>query len=270
MHRPRWVPADVDLDRPNAARIFDYFLGGAHNFAVDRRAAKDALSGMPEVAAAMRASRSFLRRAVTHLADAGVDQFLDLGSGIPTVGNVHEIVHRINPGARVVYVDNDPVAVAHSRTILGDNPLACAIRADVRQVDTILGSPEVERMLDLERPIGLIMVGVLHFLPDEDDPVALVDRYRRALAQGSYLALSHATADFVADHDAAQLRALGELYRQTLTPVHPRTVEEIAKLFAGFDLVEPGIVPVRQWHSEWVERNEGTIHLAYGGVARRP
>ena len=260
----------MDLDRPNPARILDYFLGGAHNFAVDRRAAKQAMLAMPEIANGMRASRSFLRRAVTHLVDAGVDQFLDLGSGIPTVGNVHEIAQRVNPGARVVYVDNEPIAVAHSRTILADNPLVAPVRADLRDPAELLALPEVRAMIDLDRPVGLVAVAAMHYFPDTDDPHGLIDSYRRALAPGSYLALSHATTDFVPDDQMVHVGEVEQIYRSISAPIHPRSFGEVAKFFTGFDLIEPGVVPVRQWHAEWAERREGTVHLSYGGVGRKP
>jgi SAM-dependent methyltransferase len=266
MHRPRWIPADVDLDRPNPARILDYFLGGAHNFAVDRRAAKQAVQAMPEVANGMRASRSFLRRAVTTLAEAGVDQFLDLGSGIPTVGNVHEIAHRINPGARVVYVDNEPIAVAHSRTILGHNPLVAPVRADLRHPDSVLNLPQVRDLIDFSRPVGLIAIAVLHYLPDADDPHGLVEAYRDALAPGSFVAVSHATLDFVPEDQLGSVGQVERIYRSISAQLHPRPYGEVAKFFTGLELIEPGVVPVRQWRAEWNDRNEGTVHLSYGGV----
>jgi SAM-dependent methyltransferase len=269
MHRPRWIPADVDLDRPNPARILDYFLGGAHNFAVDRRAAKEAAQAMPELPNGMRASRSFLRRAVTMMIDEGVDQFLDLGSGIPTVGNVHEIAHRLNPSARVVYVDNEPIAVAHSRTILGDNPLVAPVRADLRHPDSVLNLPEIRRMIDFSRPVGLIAIAVLHYLPDADDPHGLVEAYRNALAPGSHLALSHATVDFVPEDQLGAVSQVEGIYRMISAPLHPRSYGEVAKFFTGLELVEPGVVPVRQWRGEWNDRHEGTVHLSYGGVGRK-
>jgi SAM-dependent methyltransferase len=270
MHRPRWIPADVDLDRPNPARILDYFLGGAHNFAVDRAAAKQAAQAMPEVAKGMRASRSFLRRAVTHMAESGIDQFLDLGSGIPTVGNVHEIAHRLNPGAHVVYVDNEPIAVAHSRTILGVNPLVAPVRADLRHPDSVLNLPEVRGLIDFTRPVGLTAVSVLHYLPDADDPHGLVEAYRQALAPGSFMAISHATLDFVPEDQLGSVDRVDRIYRDISAQLHPRPYGEIAKFFTGLELLDPGVVPVRQWRSEWNDQNEGKVHLSYGGVARKP
>ena len=270
MHRPRWIPADVDLDRPNPARILDYFLGGAHNFAVDRKAAKQAVQAMPEVANGMRASRSFLRRAVTMLVEAGVDQFLDLGSGIPTVGNVHEIAQRLNPAARVVYVDNEPIAVAHSRTILANKPLVAPVRADLRHPDSVLNLPEVRDMIDFSRPVGLIAIAVLHYLPDADDPHGLVEAYRNALAPGSYMAVSHATMDFVPEDLLGSIDQVEQIYRSISAQLHPRSYGEVAKFFTGLELVEPGVVPVRQWRAEWNDNHEGKVHLSYGGVGRKP
>lgn len=170
MTRPSWAPEGIDLDRPSASRVYDYFVGGMHNFEIDRTLARQIESFTPNVAETMRANRDLLRRCVRHLVDAGITQFLDLGSGIPTVGNVHEVAQARNPQARVVYVDIDPVAVAHSRAILDGNPHATVVQADVAEPDTILNDPLVREVLDFDRPIAVLLLGVLHFVPDEADP----------------------------------------------------------------------------------------------------
>src|ERR671916_443195 len=172
MHRPSWVPAEVDLSRPSAARVYDYYLGGSHNLEVDRRMAREAISLWPDLPVIMQANRAFLRRAVRYLAERGTTQFLDIGSGIPTVGNVHEAAQQVHPGTRVVYVDSDPVAVAHSRAILAGDEHTAVVNADLRQAEAILEDPAARATLDLDQPVAVLVVAVLHFVGDEDDPFA--------------------------------------------------------------------------------------------------
>lgn len=246
MERPSWAPGSIDLERPSAARIYDYCLGGWHNFAADRATAEQTIRLMPELPRVMRSNRSFLRRAVQFCLGAGVRQFLDLGSGIPTVGNVHEVAQRVDPRARVVYVDVDPVAVAHSQAILADTAGAAAILADLRDPERILADEQLRGLLDLDRPVAVLMVAVLHFVPDSDDPAGIVARYRSATAPGSYLALSHAT--FEGDPD--RFASAKDQYERAVTPVTLRSRDEIAALFAGFDLVEPGLVRTPLWRPE--------------------
>lgn len=223
--------------------MYDYLLGGGHNFEADRKLAAKVSGAHPGCWDIARLNRSFLRRAVLELSAAGVRQFLDLGSGIPTVGNVHEIAQRADPEARVVYVDNDPVAVAHCELILEHNERAAVVHADVRDPHSILTSPITRELLDLDQPVGLLMVCVVHFVSPEADPVGLLERYREALAPGSYLALSHLTAD----SGAAEMDALVEVMRSSKDPIHPRSRAQIAELFTGFDLVEPGMVSIADW-----------------------
>lgn len=239
-------PADQDYDRPSAARVYDYYLGGSHNFAVDREMARRAIAMWPELPQIMQANRAFLRRAVEHLVAQGVTQFLDIGSGIPTVGNVHEVAQAAQPDARVVYVDIDAVAVAHSREILAGDQRTSVVQADFLDVDAVLGSPEVRAQLDLSRPVGVLLVALLHFVPREADPAAVIGRYRDALAPGSHLVVSHATQEGQPD------RADGHqaLYRRTGTPMTMRSRSEIAALFDGFELVEPGLVFLPQWRPD--------------------
>ncbi len=186
-----------ELDRPNAARIYDYLLGGAQNFTADRAAAEHVLDNYPDAALAARANRAFLRRAVAYLADQGIAQFLDIGSGLPTVGNVHEVARQVNPRARIVYVDNDPVAVRYSRELLAEEGAGArgvgVIEADLRDPATILGHPTTRRLLDLRRPIGLLLVAVLHFIPDDDEALGAVRDLTAALPAGSYMVISHGT-----------------------------------------------------------------------------
>lgn len=238
------------VDRPSPARMYDYFLGGFHNFAVDREAAEVARQAYPHIALGMRANRSFLRRAVRYLVEAGIDQFLDLGSGIPTVGNVHEIAQRVNPEARVAYVDSEPIAVAHSSTILKGNPRATAVLGDVREPEAVLTNPDVRALLDLDRPLAVLMVAVLHFVPDSDDPAGVVAAYRDAMPSGSYLAISHGSADGLPAEASTGVGGVTAVYQNTTNPVTLRSQEEIAALFAGLDLVEPGVTHVLRWHPD--------------------
>jgi hypothetical protein len=240
-----WLPPGVDVARPNAARVYDVYLGGAHNFEVDREFARKAKELLPDVDIVARMNRSYLQRVVRELSKAGVDQFLDLGSGIPTVGNVHETAQAINPDARVVYVDNESVAVAHSQMILEHNPGATVVDGDVREPLAILAHPETQRLLDFERPVAVIMCTILHFISDSDAPAAIVATYRDALSPGSYLAISHGTTD-----NRPDLLAFGDAYRNTPNPVTLRPLAEVEKFFEGFDLIEPGLVFTPQWRPE--------------------
>jgi O-methyltransferase involved in polyketide biosynthesis len=247
----------IDVSTPSAARIYDYFLGGAHNFEVDRLAAAELARLHPAIGLGMRANRSYLRRVVRYLLDAGVDQFLDLGSGIPTVGNVHQIAHRVNPEARVVYVDIEPMAIAHSDTLLAENKWAAAVCADLRRPDEVLATAEVRGQLDFDRPIAVILAGVLQYLSDDEDPAGVIAGYRDRLVPGSYLAMSHPSADPLT---AQRLRG-----RCT-----PRTKQRFAAFFAGLDIIAPGIVPMWHWRPEEGDPEPlGDGHVAgHAGVGR--
>ncbi|MFI5955059.1 SAM-dependent methyltransferase [Cryptosporangium sp. NPDC051539] len=233
---------DVEPERPSAARVYDYYLGGSHNFAVDRAMAEQAIRILPELPANMRANRAFLRRAVRYMTAAGVRQFLDLGSGIPTVGNVHEVALGESRDARVVYVDVDSVAVAHSQSILEHVPEATIVQADVTEPDTVLA--QAASRLDFDRPIGVLMVALLHFVPD--DPRGLIVRYRDAVVPGSYLAISHGTADQQGERGAK----MEALYSRSASPLVSRDRATIEGFFAGFELIEPGVVFVPRWRPD--------------------
>jgi SAM-dependent methyltransferase len=226
--------------------VYDYYLGGSHNFAVDREMARRAISMWPELPQIMQANRAFLRRAVEYLIGQGVRQFLDIGSGIPTVGNVHEVAHATAPDSRVVYVDVDAVAVAHSREILAGDERTAVVHADFLDVDAVLGSDEVRHLLDLSQPVGVLLVALLHFVPSEADPAAAIARYRDVAAPGSFLVVSHATQEGQPD----QAGPHQALYRRTGTPMTMRSREEIGALFTGFDLVPPGLVFLPQWRPD--------------------
>lgn len=260
------APEGVDVSRPSAARVYDYFLGGAHNFAVDRALAEQIAQTTPTVGETMRAGRAFLRRAVRFLVDEGVRQFLDIGSGIPTVGNVHEIAQRTAPESTVVYVDVDPIAVAHSRSILAGNDRAAVIGADMREPERILAEAGQLGPIDFDRPLAILLAGVVHFVPDADDAAGTVATLREALADGGYLVLSHATQD----GQPPEVLQAQQLSSRTSTEIVLRTRAEIEAYFDGLTLVEPGLVFVPEWRpdpDEVVERPERLG--AYGGVGRK-
>ncbi|WP_433086083.1 SAM-dependent methyltransferase [Dactylosporangium sp. CA-052675] len=246
----------VDPNRPSAARIYDHYLGGRHNFAVDRAVAARALALIPDLPRIARANRAFLHRAVRYAASRGVLQFLDVGSGIPTEGNVHEIV----PSAKVVYVDVDPTAVVHARQILAGNPSTAVIQADLHDAEQILGDPQVKALLDFTRPVCLLLVAMLHFVPDTPELRAALRTFRDALVPGSLIVLSHATGA-VGD--------LADLYTRAGTPMVLRDRAELAGLLEGWDLVEPGVVHGPAWRpDEPVTEPESYATLA--AVAVRP
>lgn len=239
-----------EVARPNIARVYDYLLGGGHNFEADREFARRGIELLPHLAEAARFNRGFLFRAVRFCLDRGIRQFLDLGSGIPTAGNVHEVAHAVDPDARVVYVDNELVAVTQSAALLRDEPNATVVEEDVRRPEAVLAHPEVARMFDFDEPIAVLLVAVLHSVADEDDPPGLVARYRSAAAPGSCLALSHGTPDWGSE----QLRRYVQLYREkSPSPVHQRSHDEILAMFDGFRLVPPGLVWTPLWRSEFPE-----------------
>jgi SAM-dependent methyltransferase len=264
-----WLPGDESLSTPNAARMYDFFLGGYHNFASDREAAERAIAIYPEFPLVMRTNRTFLRRAVRFLVAQGIDQFLDFGSGIPTVGNVHEVAQSENPAARVVYVDIDPIAVAHSRAILGGNPGTLVLHADGRRPEEILANPEVQRLLDLDRPLAVLIVFLLHFISDDAEALRLVQVLRDAMPVGSYLVLSHGTMEGIPPAICAQLE---RVYARTDTPVRIRTRAEVLHFFAGLELVAPGLVYCPLWRPE-SDHDVLLAHpersLGFAGVARK-
>ncbi|WP_229075635.1 SAM-dependent methyltransferase [Actinoplanes sp. DH11] len=262
-----WVPAGIDVNRPSSARVYDYFLGGAHNFAVDRQLADQIASMTPNIGETMRSNRVFLRRAVRYLAGQGIRQFLDIGSGIPTAGNVHEIALDAAPGSTVVYVDIDPVAVEHSRAILAGVDGAGVICADVRDADRILAETGKLGLIDFERPVAVLLAGVLHFVPDGDGPGAAVAALRAALAPGSYLLISHATGD----GQPPEVIEAQRLSARTGTEIALRTAAEITAYFDGFTLVEPGLVFIPRWRpdpQDPVDEHPERVG-AYAGVARK-
>ena len=243
--RPAWAPESVDLDRPNAARVYDYLLGGACNFEPDR---------------------AFLGRAVQFCVSEGIRQFLDLGSGIPTVGNVHEIAQRADPSCRVVYVDNEPIAVAHSELMLERNERAAVLQANLLDPDTVLNSLPVRQLLDFSQPIAVLMAAVLHFVPDSANPNGAVARYVNLMAPGSCLVLSH-----VAKVKLQRSQDAWRMYDQSTTPGGGRSRAEVGMFMAGTELVDPGIVWTPQWRQEpGIEVDHPELAMVYAAVGRKP
>ncbi|MEJ2854303.1 MULTISPECIES: SAM-dependent methyltransferase [unclassified Saccharothrix] len=264
MQRPAWVGPEIDLQKPSPARVYDVHLGGSHNFQVDRDAAAAITKVMPGLPAILRANRAYLRRAVTYLVERGVTQFLDLGSGIPTAGNVHEVAWRHDPSARIVYVDCDGVAVAHSRAILHDEPNADAVLADLRHPADVLAA--AENLLDFSRPVAVLMFAVLHFLPDSDDPAGLIRQYLEPTAPGSYLALSHASFE----GDADQAEEATQQFRRRVTDFTMRTRREVTALFGDLDLVDPGVVYLPEWRPDpGDETGDASTTSTFAGVGRK-
>lgn len=269
MERPAWAPQGIDISVPSVSRIYDYYLGGSHNFEVDREAARKAMEFMPGLPKIMQANRAFMRRAVNYAVGEGITQFLDIGSGIPTFGNVHEVACRASPDARVVYVDHDPVAVAHSRAVLDGDDRSTALAADLRKPRQILDSPEVTGLLDLDRPVALLLVAVLHFLEDQDDPYSAVAELRDSLAPGSLLILTHASYEGVPIPEEQAGGAVG-VYRNIRNPLVMRSREEVARFFEGYEMVEPGLVSMPLWRPDApAEEEDPYAFSGFAGVGRK-
>jgi SAM-dependent methyltransferase len=244
---PSWIPPGVDTKRANTARVYDYLLGGSHNFLADQDLGRSIAAVDPNVRMIARANRDFLGRAVRFLSGAGVRQFLDIGSGIPTQGNVHEVAHQADPGARVAYVEVDPVAIAHSKALLAGNDNAAIIDGDLREPEKILAHDTIGRLIDFGQPVGLLLVSVLPFISDAGDPWRLVATLREALAPGSYLVLCHATDD----SKPGVAQAAEKMYNRTVpTQARMRSGTEILRFFDGFELVDPGLVHLPLWRPD--------------------
>ncbi|WP_037269056.1 SAM-dependent methyltransferase [Kibdelosporangium aridum] len=265
-----WIPPDIDTDTPSGARTYDYLLGGSHNFAADRHAAEAAERIMPGIAQVARLNRAFLGRVVRFMIDQGIRQFLDLGSGMPTVGNVHQIADRAHPGCRVVYVDRDPIAVAHSELMLAANDHAAIVHADVQYPEDIFASSPACRLINLDEPVGVLMLALLHWIPDEADPGAVVADYRRRVPVGSYLAISHLTSDQQTDQITS---AVGMFNRAKGTDqATPRPYSQVEAMFGDFELVEPGLVGCGHWRPAGtgdITDDPETNRQIYGGVGRK-
>jgi hypothetical protein len=258
----------IDPQTPSVARMYDYLLGGKDNYAADRTAIEEVIRRAPDTPFMARENRAFLRRAVRFLADAGVRQFLDIGAGLPTQGNVHEIAQQVAPDARVVYIDVDPVVLTHGRALL-DAPGVSILQGDVRQPEKILSDPDLRKLIDLDEPVAVLMLAILHFVDDDDDPPGIVSRLRAAMAPGSYLTISHVTADFDADR---RVRAAGAVYEKATSQITLRSRDEVMKLFEGFELVSPGLTTLSLWRPDPSTKvpEDANRQWCYAGVARKP
>jgi SAM-dependent methyltransferase len=263
------VPPEINTHVPQSARVYDYWLGGKDHLPADRALGEAIAEALPTIRTQVRAQRAFLGRAVRYLArDAEVRQFLDIGTGIPSAGNVHDVAQEIAPESRVLYVDNDPIVLAHARALMSGTSQGSVafIQADLREPEAILGDPAVAGTLDLAEPVGLVLVGVMHHLRDDDDPRRIVATLVDALAPGSYLVLSQSTPDF--DPDA--MGALAAASEQGGIPNVPRSLADTEPFFAGLRLVEPGLVPMATWRPDPGSGQDPRSVYAYGGVARKP
>jgi hypothetical protein len=269
-HQRPGPPAGIDTTTANPARVYDALLGGKDHYPVDRAAADAILNASPQARQGARENRAFLQRAVRYLAaEAGIGQFLDIGTGLPTQGNVHQIARQVTPDARVVYVDHDPVVHAHANALLANNsPTTLAVLADLRQPEAILDHPGVRRLLDFARPVGVLLVAVLHFIRDSEDPAGIVARLRDAMAPGSYLVLSHATGDF---HPQAGAKVT-VVYQRASGPLVLRPRAAIQRFFDGFDLVEPGLVQPADWRPDPgpTSPSAGGFYSGVGRLTGRP
>ncbi|MBQ1016593.1 SAM-dependent methyltransferase [Micromonospora sp. D93] len=275
MTRDKAAPPGIDPNIPSVARVYDFFLGGKDNFEVDRKVAEHALRITPDGPAAGQANRAFLRRVIRYLvSEAGIDQFLDIGSGLPTQGNVHEVATEQNPKAQVVYVDNDPIVLAHGRALLAAEGTATVIQADIREPQEILNHPDVRRFLDFDRPIGLLLFAILHHLGDDEDPKAVAAALIDQLPSGSYVAISHFRDPAERDPEGSRkAREVERIFNESLGTGRWRTDEEILSFTEGLTLLEPGLVPLAEWRPEPdapATVQTDTYHTFVGLLARKP
>jgi hypothetical protein len=265
------VKPEINTAKPHAARVYDFYLGGKDHFAADRETGQALMRVVPTIRAAARENRAFLGRAVRFLvAEAGIRQFLDIGTGLPSANNVHEVAQGLVPSCRVVYVDNDPIVLAHARALLTSLPegKTAYIHADLREPERILSDPVTRATLDFSQPVGLMLVAVLHFVPDEAQPRRIVDTLLDALPSGSYLVASHATSEYYADRGAAA----AQVYHERGIPFQFRVADELCEVaFRGLEMVEPGVVSVSDWHPDSDAPRPLPAEVTWdGGVARKP
>ncbi|WP_330440625.1 SAM-dependent methyltransferase [Micromonospora sp. NBC_00821] len=275
MTRDKAAPPGIDPNIPSVARVYDFFLGGKDNFEADRKVAEHALRITPDGPAAGQANRAFLRRVIRFLVgEAGIDQFLDIGSGLPTQGNVHEVATEQNPKAQVVYVDNDPIVLSHGRALLAAEGTATVIQADIREPEAILNHPDVRRFLDFDRPIGLLLFAILHHLGDDEDPKAVAAALIDALPSGSYVAISHFRDPGERDPEGSRkAREVERVFNESLGTGRWRTDEEILSFADGLTVLEPGLVPLAEWRPEPdapATVQTDTYHTFVGLLARKP
>jgi hypothetical protein len=266
--RPEGEGVSFDTSVPHIARVYDYWLGGKDNFAADRVVAEQVIATLPEIRLSVRAQRAFLGRAVHYLAaEAGIRQFLDIGTGLPSANNTHEVAQRVAPESRVVYVDNDPVVLLHARSLLTSHAAGATayVDADLRDLGAIL--TRATAVLDFSRPVAVMLLGVLHCIPDEDDPAALVARLMEAMPPGSYLVISHPASDVATAQMATSMRAYND---QAAVPLAARSHAEVTRFFAGLDLIDPGVVQVHRWRAGAGDPGTGRDLPNYGALARKP
>ena len=266
---PGMPPPEFNTGVAHPARVYDYWLGGKDNYAADRVLGDAITEAMPSTVAAARANRAFLGRAVRYLAaEAGIRQFLDIGTGIPTAGNTHEVAQAAAPEARVVYVDNDPIVVAHARALMASHPAGATayIQADLREPGKILADPALAATLDLGRPVALMLIAILHFFADQDGPRAIVGELLDALPSGSYLAVTHSTADF----NQGEISGVAEAARRAGVRYTPRGHDQVAEFFTGLDLVNPGVAPVLAWRPDGEPPRDPHAAYIYAAVGRKP
>jgi O-methyltransferase involved in polyketide biosynthesis len=266
----RHEPPRFDPQTPNIARMYDYYLGGKDNFAADRAAAEQALALMPDMREGAAAVRAFLTRAVRYLVGEGIRQFVDLGCGLPTQGNVHEVAQSLAPDSRVAYVDYDPVVIAHARALLETNPLTAVIQGDVREPEALLADPELRELIDFDQPVAVLMIAVLHVIPDDEMVHHIVRTVRDAVVPGSYLAIAHAVSD-LRPHATAKLASLYQNQVGTSGPRRQnlRSKSEVEAYFEELELVEPGLVYISEWRPEAPLGPDAKPVWAVGAVARK-
>ncbi|WP_326595453.1 SAM-dependent methyltransferase [Streptomyces sp. NBC_01803] len=258
---------EIDLSRPSIARVYDAVLGGKDNYEVDRVVADQVRATMPHIGDVGWFNRAALGRAVRHLtSEVGIQQFVDLGAGLPTMENTHQVAQRHNPAARVVYVDNDPIVLAHGRALLEENDRTAVVTADLRDPGTVLGHPVLRELIDFGQPVGVLLVGMLHHLHDDENPQGIVDSYLAAVPPGSHLVITHFC------DTGPEARAVEKTMLEFLGTGRFRTIEEIEAYFQGLELLEPGVVPLPMWHPDGPVEQPLSVaqRLMAGGVARKP
>ncbi|WP_245966325.1 SAM-dependent methyltransferase [Sphaerisporangium album] len=258
--------ASIDTTRPSIARAYDVVLNGKDNFEVDRAFVAEIVKVVPEIYDVATYNREILGRGVRFMAGQGITQFIDLGSGLPTVENTHHVAQRANPESRVVYVDNDPMVLAHGRALLAEDDRTAVLTTDLRDPSAILADPAVRKLIDFDRPVGVMLVGILHHLHDDEDPRGIIERYMAAVPSGSYLFVTH-FCDSSQDARDAEKKFLALLGTGRF-----RTPEEITAFFDGFELLDPGVVPLPLWRPDGPTPKDLTVgqRLMYGGLARKP
>jgi len=262
-------PAKIDTSKAHVARIYNYWLGGKDNFAADREAGDAAIEAYPDMYSSVRANRAFLKRTVRYVAEeGGIRQFLDIGTGLPSADNTHEVAQSIAPESRIVYVDNDPIVLAHARALLTSSPEGATgyLDADARDTGKILAA--AAELLDFEKPVAVLLVAILQLVGDDDDPYGLVAELMRAVSAGSFLVVSHVPSDM--QRQATGVAQAASLLSTLMTQrVTPRSRDQVASFFDGLELIEPGVVPIQQWRPD-TDEEAATRAGMWGGVGKKP